>query len=112
MPLFEFRCNKCEGLTEALVWAPKTKREVVRCAHCGSSAMTKQVSLVSFKIGQRAKYSDEFLDKAKPFLRSQKETAGYFAEAKGSEDAKTFKLAEKIGARIDRTLASLPVRKG
>ena len=113
MPLFEFHCKKCEGITEALIWATETKREAVRCAHCGSAQTTKQVSLVSFKIARAAKYSDEFLDKAKPFLKSQRETANYFANGKGSEDARTFKLAEQIGARIDRTLASqLPARKG
>jgi hypothetical protein len=65
-----------------------------------------------FKVARRAKYSDEFLDKATPFLKTQRGTARYFAEGKGSEDAKTFKLAEQIGERIDRTLASVPARKG
>jgi hypothetical protein len=45
-------------------------------------------------------------------LRAQKETAEFFAEGKGSEDAKTFQLAERIGESIDRTLAArLPPRK-
>ena len=70
-----------------------------------------EFSLVRFKVARRAKYSDEFLDKATPFLKTQRETAKYFAEGKGSEDAKTFKLAEQIGERIDRTLASVPARK-
>jgi len=50
-------------------------------------------------------YNDEFLHRAKPFLGKQKETAEMFAEAKGSEDAKTFQMAERIGKRIDRALA-------
>jgi len=67
---------------------------------------------VGFKIAQRAKYGEDFLHKARPFLRAQKETAQYFAEGKGSEDARTFALAEKIGEHIDQTLASqLPSRK-
>jgi hypothetical protein len=45
-------------------------------------------------------------------LHAQKEPAQYFAEGKGSEDARTFQLAEQIGERIDRTLAArLPSRK-
>jgi hypothetical protein len=85
--------------------------ETINCAHCGSAAMSKLISRVSFKVARRAKYSDEFLDKATPFLKTQSATAKYFAEAKGSEDSKTFKLAEQIGERIDRTLASVPARK-
>lgn len=112
MPLFEFRCRKCRGITEALIRRAESNDETVTCAHCGSAATTKLISLVSFKVARRAKYSDEFLDKAKPFLKTQRETANYFADGKGSEDAKTFKLAEQIGERIDRTLASqLPARK-
>jgi hypothetical protein len=70
------------------------------------------ISKVSFKVAKPAKYSEAFLHKARLFLRAQKETAEYFAEGKGSEDSKTFRLAEQIGERIDRTLAtSLPSRK-
>ena len=74
--------------------------------------MAKLISRVGFKVAKPAKYGEDFLHKARPFLRAQKETAEYFAEGKGSEDAKTFDLAEKIGERIDRTLATqLPLRK-
>jgi hypothetical protein len=67
----------------------------------------KVISRVSFNVARRAKYSEDFLDKAKPFLKTQKQTAEYFAEGKGSEDSKTFQLAERIGERIDRTLAKV-----
>jgi hypothetical protein len=100
-------------VTEALIRRAESYDEAVTCAHCGSAATIKLISLVSFKVARRAKYSDEFLDKAQPFLKAQRETANYFADGKGSDDAKTFKLAEQIGDRIDRTLASqLPERKG
>lgn len=113
MPLFEFRCRKCESITETLVRRGESVDDTVTCAHCGSGAATKMISLVSFRVARRAKYSDEFLDKAKPFLKTQKETARFFAESKGSEDSKTFRLAEQIGTRIDRTLANqLPKHKG
>jgi putative FmdB family regulatory protein len=113
MPLYEFRCKKCGAITEALIRRVGAMGETVNCAHCGSAAMSKLISQVSFKVARRAKYSDEFLDKATPFLKTQRATAKYFAEEKGSEDSKTFKLAEQIGERIDRTLASqAPARKG
>ena len=113
MPLFEFACRKCETVTEALVLGAAGERGAVACAQCGSRATTKVLSQVSFKVAKAAKYSEEFLHNARPFLRNQRETAAAFAEGKGSEDARTFKVAERIGARIDRTLATrLPTRKG
>ena len=112
MPLFEFRCKKCQAVTEVLFRSVGSENHAVTCAHCGSGATAKVVSRVSFKVAKPAKYSEAFLHKARPFLRAQKETAQYFAEGKGSEDAKTFQLAERIGERIDRTLAArLPPRK-
>jgi len=112
MPLFEFRCRKCQSLTEVLCRSVESKNRAVTCAQCGSAATAKVVSRVSFKVVKPAKYSEDFLHKARPFLRTQKETAEFFAEAKGSDDAKTFQLAEQIGDRIDRTLATrLPPRK-
>lgn len=112
MPIFEFRCRKCGGITEALIRRVESNDGTVTCAHCGSAATTKLISLVSVKVARPAKYSDEFLDKARPFLKTQRATARYLAEGKGSDDSKTFKLAEQIGERIDRTLASqLPARK-
>jgi putative FmdB family regulatory protein len=107
MPLFEFQCKKCNAITEALRPADCVARPAVACARCGSRATIKIISPVSFKIARPAKYSDAFLDKARPFLKSQKETAQFFAEGKGSEDAKTFQLAEKIGERIDGSLARI-----
>jgi putative FmdB family regulatory protein len=102
MPLFEFECAKCEAVTEILSLGSDNCK--VACVRCGSSATSKVISRVSFKVARRAKYSEEFLDKAKPFLKRQKQTAEYFAEGKGSEDSKTFHLAERIGEGIDRTL--------
>jgi putative FmdB family regulatory protein len=110
MPLFEFRCKKCKSLTEALIRRAGSDGSTVSCAQCGSAATVKVISRVSFKIARQAKYSEDFLDKAKPFLRTQKQTAEYFAEGKGSDDSKTFHLAEKIGERIDRTLAKVRTR--
>jgi len=111
MPLFEFRCAKCHAITELLCQGAGAENRAVNCAQCGSRAMSKVISRVSFKVAKPSKYSEAFLDKARPFLRARKETARYFAEGEGSEDARTFQLAEQIGERIDRTLATLPSRK-
>ena len=111
MPLFEFQCRDCDAVTEVLRQRAPGKKVRAICARCGSSNTEKIISQVSFKIGRPAKYNDEFLHGAKRFLRSQRETASVFAEGKGSEDAKTFQMAERIGQRIDRTLARTMPRK-
>jgi putative FmdB family regulatory protein len=102
MPLFEFRCKKCEAVTEVLYRRLDRGNEKPTCARCGSGATAKLISPVSFKVSKRAKYSEEFLHRAKPFLKGQ--TPEFFADAKGSDDSKTFQLAEQIGERIDRSL--------
>ena len=42
MPLYEYRCGKCQGLTEVIQGfdAPPPKK----CANCGSSRLEKIVS--------------------------------------------------------------------
>ena len=105
MPIFEFCCQNCEAVTEVL--RVGSDNSAASCARCGSTATVKVISRVSFTVTRRAKYSEEFLGKAKPFLKKQKETARFLAEGKGSEDSKTFQLAEQIGERIDRTLAKV-----
>jgi putative FmdB family regulatory protein len=112
MPLFDFQCRKCGAVTEVLSLGGGSESHVVTCAECGSDNTAKLISAVSFKVARRAKYSDEFLHHARGFLQTQKQTAQCFADSKGSEDSRTFQLAERIGERIDRTLASqLPVHK-
>jgi hypothetical protein len=99
-------------MTEVFCWGARFKKHGATCGRCGSKATAKVISRVSFKVAKPVKYSEEFLHKARPFLRRQKETAEYFAEGTGSEDSRTFDLAERIGERIDRTLTTrVPSRK-
>jgi len=112
MPLFEFRCEKCKAITEVLVQGIGSESYGATCAKCGSIATTKLISRVAFKVAKPAKYSEDFLHGARSFLQAHKQTAEIFAEGKGSDDSKTFQLAEQIGERIDRTLvARTPARK-
>jgi putative FmdB family regulatory protein len=112
MPLFEFACRKCDSITEVLTRGFRDNARAVACGRCGSRSTVKIVSQVSFKVAKAAKYSEDFLHKARPFLRAQPETARAFDEGKGSEESRTFQLAERIGERIDKTLATrLPARK-
>ena len=106
MPLFEFRCKACGAVTEVLTRKPIAELDAVACGQCSGTDTFKIISQVTFKVAKSAKYSEEFLGDAQPFLKSRKETAEMFAEGKGSDDEKTFQLAEQIGERIDQTLAA------
>ena len=111
MPLFEFRCKSCGAVTEVLARKPIAELDAVACARCGGTDTSKIISQVTFKVARSTKYSEEFLGNAQPFLKSRKETAEMFAEGKGSDDEKTFQLAERIGEQIDRSLAATPRRR-
>lgn len=46
MPLYEYRCKKCEHLFEVLQWAreQEQEKEKVKCPRCGSEEVDRQVS--------------------------------------------------------------------
>jgi hypothetical protein len=73
--------------------------------------MVKLVSVVNFKMAGKPAYSDDFMHKALPFLRRQPETARRLAEGKGSDDARAFQIAERIGQEIDHRLEKEVLRK-
>ena len=75
MPLFEFRCKKCHAVTEVLCQGAGSENRAVNCAQCGSRAMSKVISRVSFKVAKPAKYSEAFLHNARPFLRAERDGA-------------------------------------
>lgn len=46
MPIFEYRCEKCDHTFEKLVFSGDT--ETVRCPECGSEQVKKLISAFSF----------------------------------------------------------------
>src|SRR5579883_3085523 len=103
MPLFEYRCNACGARSELLVAA----HTAVACPRCGSSDLAKLVSRFTFKAAQAAKYSEDFREKALPFLRSRPGAAELLSEGGESEEARAFHLTEQIGARVDAALEGM-----
>jgi putative FmdB family regulatory protein len=45
MAIFEYKCDQCGKISEFLVKSGKGGK--ITCAHCGSSKMTKQLSVFS-----------------------------------------------------------------
>ena len=41
MPVFEFRCKKCQAITEILCWGAGLAKHRATCGQCGSKATVK-----------------------------------------------------------------------
>jgi putative FmdB family regulatory protein len=50
MPIYEFRCRKCEDEFEELVFGAD---EEVACPKCGATAVERKMSAFAFKSGEK-----------------------------------------------------------
>ena len=49
MPIYEFRCLKCNNIFEILFTSSEDAREM-KCAHCGGEDIERVMSATSFKV--------------------------------------------------------------
>ena len=49
MPIFEYRCKKCDGITEVLVRTPSDE-DRVKCDDCGSAKVEKMLSAAAVAV--------------------------------------------------------------
>src|SRR5262249_11998185 len=110
MPLVDYRCPECGEASERLIRGRDIPASVP-CAHCGSQETVRLVSLFQARISRKPKYSEEFVERTLPFLKSQPDLAQVFEEGKESQEAKATKISEAIGERIDQVLQSNFPRK-
>jgi putative FmdB family regulatory protein len=47
MPMYEFKCDKCNHTFEELLTTYELKKEMPKCPECGSKKTKKQVSKIS-----------------------------------------------------------------
>lgn len=102
MPLFEYRCNCCQAITEVLTRPGDGSG--VRCGNCASMDLARLISRFSIRSAGPAKYTEEFREKTLPFLKGQPGAREFLAEGGESEESKAFALTERIGERIDTVL--------
>ena len=75
------------------------------CDSCGSGDTWKLVSLSNHRFPTKHKYSEDFVEKSMPFLKSRKELKGMFEKETGdSDEAKAMKMSDQIGSQIDRVI--------
>lgn len=49
MPLYEYRCQDCKNLFEALV-SSHSKADEMKCPKCGSALVKRTISAASFRL--------------------------------------------------------------
>lgn len=103
MPLFDYRCAGCGAVTE-IFSRQATPTHPVPCARCGSTDTAKAVSSFAFRATRADKYNEAFRERMTPFLKSQPETRGAFEGGGESDEARAYRLTEKIGESVDKTL--------
>jgi len=54
MPIYEFRCLKCNDLSEFL-FASSNDQNEIRCRHCGSEMLERVLSASNFAVASSAR---------------------------------------------------------
>ena len=85
MPIYEYGCKQCAGLTSYFTRKYEIP-DTVTCDNCGSGDTWKLISLSNYRFPTKHKYSEDFVEKSMPFLKSRKDLKGVFDnEARESE---------------------------
>lgn len=58
MPIYEYRCESCQGHHEAL--QKLSDEPLVRCPHCGQDALKRQISAAGFRLKGGGWYETDF----------------------------------------------------
>ena len=58
MPIYEYRCEACEGHHEAL--QKLSDAPLVRCPHCGKDSLKRQISAAGFRLKGGGWYETDF----------------------------------------------------
>ena len=87
MPIYEYGCRQCAGLTNHFT----RKHEIpdsVTCDNCGSGDTWKLLPLSNRRFPTKHEYSEDFVEKSMPFLKSRKELKGMFEKETGESETR------------------------
>ena len=105
MPIYEFECKRCSHVSEIYCRRHDSAPARPACKACGSLDTKKLVSRCNHKVPVKGRYSEDFVERSMPFLKSRKKLGKMFqSDSKESEEARAMKLSEEIGKGIDRAL--------
>ena len=80
MPIYEYQCQACGGLTEAL--QKLSDAPLTRCPSCGEEALRKKVSAAAFRLKGGGWYETDFKTGSKKNLAGE-------GDGKSAGDSKT-----------------------
>ena len=63
MPLYDFKCEKCDYIEEVLTSSTGSSEIVLTCPECEEEAMKRQVGLSSFQLKGGGWYKDGYTKK-------------------------------------------------
>jgi len=98
MPIYEYRCQACGHLLEAL---QKFSDEPLKmCPECSKPELEKQVSATSFQLKGTGWYATDFRDKGKPKPATTSESGSDTSktEAKPTDTKETKSTDSKTGS--------------
>ncbi len=99
MPIYEYRCGKCNIILEVLVLSEK---EPPKCPGCGNN-MTKKPSIFATKQDRRGERERNILKLASDYLKDGKvEDAKRFL-AKAQEYVKTDNISRAYDSLVQKT---------
>lgn len=93
MPIYEYRCENCGFLLEALQKVSDTP--LVRCPECGEDRLRKQLTAAGFQLKGSGWYETDF--KAKPKKKSGEREAG--GSGKKADAGAASKAAKPEGSK-------------
>jgi putative FmdB family regulatory protein len=96
MPIYEYQCQSCEQLTEAL--QKISDEPLLECPHCGESALKKKVSAAAFRLKGGGWYETDFKTGSKKNLAGGGDGAGSGDKASAASSGDTKSSDAKSGA--------------
>ena len=93
MPIYEYRCENCGFLLEAL--QKVSDAPLVRCPECGEDRLRKQLTAAGFQLKGSGWYETDF--KTKPKKKSGEQEAG--GNGKKADAGAAAKVAKPEGSK-------------
>ena len=98
MPIYEYQCQACGELTEAL--QKLSDAPLTRCPACGEDALRKKVSAAAFRLKGGGWYETDFKTGSKKNLAGEGDSKSG-GDGKGAADGKADSKDSKKDAKKD-----------
>ena len=98
MPIYEYECNKCEAITEAI--QKFSDRPLKKCPHCGGK-LNKMMSLGAFHLKGSGWYVTDYKGKNSSTNAGEGGTEHQADKAEKKTESKSKKETKKADSKAD-----------